>query len=446
MRTGTMLRLQATDGLAPLGAFSQPVHKSYAQVRAAVLQDLGPGFADYFARPDVDPGADRLGWHAHQPGNPRRWIDLAPDERAALEPARLRLREGFNAYLQRLSESSENSTRSNFRKILEQALQCPSAEYLYVVEPEDRLSHRSANPLADEATSPTEAAVAKDPQFVLAFWGFRPADKAEGFDPLAFREPVEVPVAPVAAASPAALVAPVAAAGFPWLRWLLLGLLLLLLLLLLLWWLYTRQPPFSWLPRWGVPPAVEIVIPEGTVPTPRAQVPEAVLPELPVRPVAPEKLPAPVETKPVPQLPRAEVAPPEVKDAPKALTMPDDFAKDQSFLEGTWRNRTGLRLGDKPVDVYYKVGPDGKGQMFLKLPGQDGYCTGPVSIGTDEKSLNFSQSDPLTCPNGATVNRARVTCVRGADGKASCDGVNLQDNGADDSHFTVDMERVDSLP
>ncbi len=446
MRTGTMLRLQATDGLAPLGAFSQPVHKSYAQIRAAVLQDLGPGFADYFARPDVDPGADRLGWHAHQPGNPRRWVDLAPDEQAALEPARVRLRDGFNGYLQRLSESAENSTRSNFRKILEQALQCPSAEYLYVVEPEERLSHRSANPLADEAAGAAESAVPRDPQFVLAFWGFRPADRAEGFDPLAFREPVEVPVAPVATAAPAALVAPVAAAGFPWLRWLLLGLLLLLLLLLLLWWLYTRQPPFSWLPRWGAPPAVEMVIPEDTVPTTPRQIPEAVVPEPPVQPVVPEKPALPVETKPVPEVPRAEVAPPEVKTAPKALTMPEDFSKDQSFLEGTWRNRTGLRLGDKPVDVFYKVGPDGKGQMFLKLPGQDGYCTGPVTIGTDEKALKFSQSDSLSCPNGATVNRARVTCVRGADGKASCDGVNLQDNGADDSHFTVDMERVDRLP
>lgn len=452
-----MLRLQATDGLAPLGAFSQPVHKSYAQIRAAVLQDLGPAFADYFARPDVDAAADRLGWHAHQPGTPRRWIDLAPDERAALEPARSRLRDGFNAYLQRLSESAENSTRSNFHKILEQALQCPSAEYLYVVEQEARQAHRSANPLAEDAASSAEVLAPKDPQFVLAFWGFRPADRAEGFDPLAFHQPVETMVPPpVAPASPAPVIAPVAAAaGFPWLRWLLLGLLLLLLLLLLLWWLYTRQPPFSWLPRWGGLPAIEMTLPPATPPAEEAVVPEPVVPEPIVPPVVPEKpapvpvpVPdaAPIETKPVPMLPRADITPPEVKGRPAPMTMPDDFAKDQSFLEGTWRNRSGLRLGDKPVDIFYKVGPDGKGEMFLKLPGQDGYCSGPVTIGTDEKSLNFSQTENLTCPNGASVNRARVTCVRGADGKASCDGVNLQDNGADDSPFTVDMERVDRLP
>ena len=236
---------------------------------------------------------------------------------------------------------------------------------------------------------------------------------------------------PVAAAAPAALVAPLAAAGFPWLRWLLWAL-LLLLLLLLLWWLYSRQPALSWLPRWGVPPAVEMVGPEDTQPP----APLEVVPETPV-PVAPVQ---------VPEDPKADVTPQDAKPAPKALTMPDDFAKDQSFLEGTWRNRTGLRLGGKPVDVFYKVGPDGTGQMYLKLPGQDGYCTGPVTIGTDEKSLEISQNGALSCPNGASVSRARVTCVRGADGKASCDGVNLQENGADDSHFTVDMERVERLP
>ncbi|MBS0561821.1 MAG: hypothetical protein JSR21_17360, partial [Proteobacteria bacterium] len=91
MLTGSLLCSQSTEAFEPLGAFNQPVHRSHGQLRAALLNELGKPFADYFARPEADADGATIGWLAHQQGEARRWIDLPPEEQAQLDPARQRV-------------------------------------------------------------------------------------------------------------------------------------------------------------------------------------------------------------------------------------------------------------------------------------------------------------------------------------------------------------------
>ena len=156
MRTGSLLCLQSTEGLAPLGAFNQPVHRSFQQIHAALANELGSRYADYFARPDVDSDGHRIGWVASSIGEPRRWVDMSPEEQQRLEPVKREIQAGFDAYRTRLDAAAENSPQNNFGKVLAQAIRVPSPEYLYFI----------------------------GDQPVLAFWGFKTTTARDGIDPL----------------------------------------------------------------------------------------------------------------------------------------------------------------------------------------------------------------------------------------------------------------------
>jgi hypothetical protein len=232
--------------MEPLGAFNQPVYRSYSQLRAALLNDLGTPFADYFARPDFDSDAARIGWVAHELGEPRRWIDLSPDEHARLDPVRQRLQDGFTAYREQLEAAPENSTRGNFGKLLAQALRVPGMQYLYV--------------LGDQP--------------VVAFWGFRSASTNSAVDPLMVAAgSVTLGSGAASGAGATTVVAGTATRRRLGWWWWLLGLLLLLLLLALLWWWFVGsygrsgiwiEPPLR--PKVIVPP--EPLRPSGPLVSP----------------------------------------------------------------------------------------------------------------------------------------------------------------------------------
>ena len=246
MRTGSLLCLQSAEGMEPLGAFNQPVYRSYSQLRAALLNDLGTPYADYFARPDFDADAARIGWVAHELGEPRRWIDLSPEEHARLDPVRQKLQDGFAAYRQQLDAAPENSTRGNFGKLLAQALRVPGMQYLYV--------------LGDQP--------------VVAFWGFRTATNGAYVDPLMIATgSTTLGGGATAAVAETAAVASetVARRRWGWWWWLLALLLLLLLLTLLWWWL---AGPYD----------------RNTIPVEPPAKSNVVTPPVPVQPNPPEQL------------------------------------------------------------------------------------------------------------------------------------------------------------
>ena len=487
MRTGTTLRQGATEGLEPLGAFNQPVYKSFGQIRAALLNELGPRYADYFTRPDFDSDGTRIGWVAHTLGEPRRWVDLGPEEQAELEPVKKEIHDGFSSYLLKLTEAPENSPRNNFAKVLTQALKTPGSDHLYFI----------------------------DRQPMISFWGFKQAGQAEGVDPLLLpprtvrlaqvtEEPPVVP--PLGPSIPVA--AELASPWWRWLLWLLGGLLLLLLLLALLWWLLG--------PRLGLPPVERLlgVVPwherervvsppvnplplgpaplatPGVVTTPGAAAGPGVVavpgaaPGLPLVPepgatsgpaavtapgaiVEPGKNQAPPTTagpgeagKAVaPEAPPVTPAGPQSPSVPKpggqaALPQPGVSSPPGSplrlpevappagpatFMEGLWRSRTGLL--DKeghPLEEYYRF--DGQGRGNVTVREKNGTeCGGQAAASVEPGGkLVIKEAPSLTCSDGGKLSGAETRCVNGSNNLAGCEGTNTTDG----SKFSVQMEKI----
>ena len=213
MKRGVFLAESPLDSHRPLGAFGQPVHMSYVQLRAAVAQRLGERHANLFARPQIDDRSGVIRWVAPIDGEPRRWADLDPQEQADRALDLQIMKAEFDTYLADL-QSAEGGKA--FASVLENALQTPNDGHLHFV----------------------------GDQPVMTFWGFTELG-GESFAPLTAAPPV------AAAATAAPAVAEEAPArGIPvWLWWLLP---LLLLLLLLLWWLF-------WSEEEPTPPVVDPV-------------------------------------------------------------------------------------------------------------------------------------------------------------------------------------------
>jgi hypothetical protein len=464
MRTGAILCSQTTDGIEPLGAFNQPVHRSYSQIRAAVLNELGTPFADYFARPDYDAGGARIGWVAHELGEPRRWIDMSAEEQTRLDPARQRILEGFTRWRQQLDAAPANSARNNLGKLLAQAMCVPGPQYLYFV----------------------------GEQPVVAFWGFRTIGALDGIDPLRL-----VPGTMVLARATETVVADGAATVVRrrsrwWWLWWLLGLLLLLFLLLWLffWWERIPVPYGGWL---GLkPPSTPIIYRSGAqgldvTPPPLVHNNGMDVPTGGVSPggqaagIGPgagtDKLPATVppssggtgpdsSTAPVPpsvppgpnppDLANKTPIPPDLPPLPPpsgaggsagapatrgpALALPPDAKPGPAgFMQGVWRSRSGLMVNGRPAEEYYRFDKNGQGDVTLRSKDGQTQCTGPAhaNVGADH-SLSVSEASSLACSDGGTVAGAVTSCTQGAD-RASCQGVNESDG----SHFGVQMESVD---
>ena len=106
MRQGDVLVEGSGEGLQALGAFGQPVHQSYVQLRAALEQRLGPRYANFFARPQADEHSQRLRWIATIPGKAVRWRDLSREEQAERALDLQIMRSEFARYLQELRSAS----------------------------------------------------------------------------------------------------------------------------------------------------------------------------------------------------------------------------------------------------------------------------------------------------------------------------------------------------
>ncbi|MGD0103141.1 MAG: hypothetical protein ABSC06_03795 [Rhodopila sp.] len=477
MRTGTLLCSQTTQGLEPLGAFNQPVFRSYGQIRAALLNELGPGFADYFARPDSDTNGTRIGWLAHDLGEPRRWIDLPAAEQARLQPILKRTLDGFGQYRAQLDAAPLNSPRNNFGKLLAQASYVPGPEYLYFM----------------------------GDQPVTAFWGFKTTKMAEGVDPLRL-----VPGATVLGDGPGVVVQEavrtiVVKRRRRWWLWLLglLGLLLLAWLLAIWAWWTDQRTRLEGLLQLS-PPAVTAgarPVESNELPNLRSSVthqPEGVLTDrrgiaIPAdqatgrSAVATDQLPAgtglvpgqghpvppvdgsgPDEARPkVPPEPPSNTARPDVPLPPVHPTVPDDNRTipaglpalppigggaergpalsvpanpppgPAGFMQGTWRSRSGLLLNGKPAEEFYRFNENGQGDVTLRTRDGATQCSGPAqaSVGEDHR-LSLKEASSLQCSDGTSVAGAVTECGPGTD-RAVCEGTN--ESG---SRFGVQIEGV----
>ncbi|MFW5641948.1 MAG: SrfA family protein [Roseicyclus sp.] len=488
MRHGVVLSEASSGHFEPLGAFGQPVHQNYVQLRAAILARLGPRYADFFARPQTDEHGGRIRWIAPVAGDVRHWRELAPEEQAARALDLQVMRGRFHAYLAELRTGGEGGATAGgeaFAAVLDQALKTPDDGHLHFV----------------------------DDQPVASFWGFRHVDQVP-FETLSAAPPAMPAAAgaqPVAEGPPSVPEdeAPVTEPrrGWPWWWWLL----LLLLLLLLLWLLANLWRPnlllpslrAPWLPEITTPavpdpaaplgevvPERVIVGPDGSVtgpdgvvvgpngdvlgPTgegPPAMGGEAVpepLPEDPAMPgeppadavppelaeppaeseseqpesmIPPEVEPTPSEAEPAPPEARSEPAAPEAVPPGAPIAIPDAVASGgdgpAGFAQGRWRSRSGL-VDDQggAIEQVYELDAGGQGRSIVRR--SDGVeCTAPAEAMMQDGRLEVRELENLRCGDGSVYERSRTVCERGAEGRTTCRGVN-----ADGSTYGVQIERA----
>lgn len=484
MRTGTTLLRQSSDGLEPLGAFNQPVYKSYGQIRAALLSDLGARYADYFPRPDFNSNGKQIGWVAQTPGAAKRWMDMAAEEQAALEPVKREIQGGFSDYVAKLQAAPENSPRNNFGKVLSQALRTPDGDHLYFI----------------------------DKQPMISFWGFKRAGQAGGIDPLGLPvRTVEVAAPALGEAAEAGAVVRTAllaekirpwwlrlASWWKWLMWLL----LLLLLLALLWWLLGPRLGLPWpqallwhsspfemaTQRHVVPPGNETVVvhpdtggsalitrpaivpsvgssgsgiapgtsgneatpgittrksgngavPQGQEPGQRtSNGPSTQLANGPSSSTPGENPRAP-QTANLPPLPPSGT---QLRNlGPLTLPQGQFPAGPATFMQGLWRSESGLLDSqNRSVEEFYRFNDKGQGAVTVR--GASGTeCTGSANATVDAAhQLQIVESPTLKCSDGSTMSGAKTVCANGTSNVAGCQGT----NSSNKSSFDVKMEKLE---
>jgi len=492
--TGATLARDKIDRYRSTGAFGKPAYQSHVQLRAMLKAKRGERFANYFARPTVDPDLGELRWTAEVPGKAIAWRDLPEADRAQHALTLQVIHAGLISFVQELRAQGGDQPggAGAFASLLEQAMKVPD---------QDSCVHFV------------------DKQPVLAFWGFENHD-GSSVDPanVAPRYAAAATVAaPPLAAVPAepVVVPPVETPVLvevrrkrPWWWWLLWALLALLLLLLLLFGPRACTPEGGidlrrMLPGHVEPPdggasRPEVQLnPDGT-PVPGGRVPgvngsegSASAPDIAVpaidgasvpgggavippdlsasgadagnRPDVPPDAPPkddPNKTPPTPDADKQNQDNPAKPDDPtqpdkqdknqppstnpplpvdpKAMNMPDpQTAKKMQFLEGDWKAGEGLvdKETKQPMDLSFKFGKDGKGEMTLRRP--DGTrCTGSVSGSMSGGHLGIQGSQSIPCSDGRPYAPPKIDCAKDSGGTTQCYGIN-----PDGSRYYMGMQR-----
>jgi len=398
--------------LASQGILATDCH---AQLKAILLQKLGPEHAALLAEPQHDAEGSSVDWYAEGQGPAIALKDL-PEEDANTLRARATSLANDIAALSGTLTSDAQARQALSGQLLRLALQHPSDGDIWSV----------------------------NGQPVLVNWGFAPGSAGALPQDLtrlgAALPPPPVPPVPAQAAGAGCL---------PWL-------LPLLLLLLLLWLLGAALGLFpSPLPAGCLPVDRKNLVAEEqrtaalddelallwsqlleraalckpVKPAPvqeEKEEPVAPLPEPEiVEPFLGETPPAP---KPVPQ--PKPVEPPRQPEKPKKknedLTIPQDAAKknDLSFLEGCWTSETGLysHPSNEPIVAEYCFDKKGKGRRFVReRNGQ--VCSGSANARFQGNRLNF-ESDQARCPRGGTYVPQKVECT-GSENTTQCKGREL---------------------
>jgi len=486
--TGALLAHDKIDRFRSFGAFGKPAYQSHVQLRAMLKAKRGDKFANYFAKPTVDPDAGELRWTAEVPGAARGWHEMSPEEQGQRALDLEVIRSGLMGFAQELRAQGggQPGGAAAFASLLEQAMKVPAqGNFLYFV----------------------------GEQPVIAFWGFEdptgtsvdPAVQAPrlaaspAVAEVPVPPPVVVPVEPVKKRRP----------WWWWLLWLLLALLLLLLLLLL-----PRActptggfdlkraipgltPPDDAAsdperradmggpgggagpgaaggpggapdaggmpPGGGNPPGVDPALPGASQPDaggvdpsappkPDMPPPDAKDPNKPETPPDPKQDPLTNPPKPDPNDPNAKpdkdgklpndkgsTNPPMPPVDPKAMKVPDDpnAAKKMDFLEGGWKAGEGLvdKKTQTPLDLSFKFGKDGKGEVTLKRA--DGStCSGTVQGKMNGGKLGIDGNQAIPCSGGGSYGAPKIECAKERDGQTQCYGVN-----PDGSRYSMGMQR-----
>lgn len=395
----------------------------YGQLRAVLLQKLGPEHAALLAEPQHDPEGRHVDWYAAGEGTARPASELPEADARMLRAKAARLAQDIKSLSDTLTVDAQ-SRQALSGHLLQLALRHPAAEDLWAV----------------------------DGRPVLINWGFAPG--AAGAQPQDLSRPGAVLPPP-----PPPVPASVSTARGGCLAWLL----PLLLLLLLLWLLATALGILpSPLPSGcfrvdgadleaqksraarlddelarllqqlreraalckPVPPSEPVKEPEAKPAEP--EVVEPYLGETPALP--PKSAPPKLTEKPEKKALEPEPSRPQKPEARKNedLTIPKDAAKkkDLAFLEGCWTSETGLysHPSNEPIIAEYCFDKNGKGRRFVReRNGQ--MCSGSAAARFAGNRLFFN-ADSARCPRGGTYVPQKVECT-GSENSTQCKGNEL---------------------
>lgn len=490
MRQGDVLFEGSIAGYQPLGAFGQPVHQSYVQLRAALERKLGPRYANFFARPQTDERSQTIRWVAPIGGQATSWRDLSPAEQADRALDLQIMRAEFDRYRKELlaeatpQAAGRPSGGQAFAAVLEQALKTPNDAHLHFI----------------------------GDQPVASFWGFSEAGRTP-FEPLAAVPPPSLKAAPAGAVeSEAATVAAGAPARRRWWWALLLLPLLLLLLLFLLWprdmevagWkppvtlqsmlhedeakttfhtadgtlVYERNGRFYdakgvLVDRSRVLDANGVALRDGTgtdgqgpamgqpdaagqaadeqkpggqdQPQPDQDAKDQAGQQQPPKPEAGngagkdanagQDPNAGKEQNPAGQQDAAGQDQAGADAAGKPLAIPGNAAAGSGqapagFLAGRWRSQSGLVDQDTgaKLNQTYQFDKDGQGRSVVRRSnGME--CSAPATAVMQGGKLVVQEMGNLTCPDGQAFEKSTTTCTRDASGQTRCTGANAGGTG-----------------
>ena len=401
----------------------------YAQIRAILLQKLGPEHAALLAEPQHDAEGRNVDWYAEGQGEARPLKELPEAEAQALRAKAGGLAKDILALSRSLTADAQ-ARQALSGLLLQLALQHPS---------DDDLWSLGGRP-------------------VLINWGFAPG--AVGAQPQDLSRLGAAPPPPAPAAAPVPPPPPSRTGCLAWLLPLHLLLLLLWLLLAALGILPSPLPPSCFrtddaaleteknraaqldnelarlrqqlLDRAAlckpVIPPVAAKEPDQPVKEPKKE-PEVVEPFLGETPPEPDKPKVEKPRRENPKVEQPKSEPPAPKPAPKKnedLNIPSDAAKknDLAFLEGCWTSETGLysHPSNEPIIAEYCFDKNGKGRRFVReRNGQ--VCSGSAGARFQGNRLLFD-SDPARCPRGGTYVPQKVECT-GSERSTQCKGNEL---------------------
>lgn len=395
----------------------------YGQLRAVLLQKLGPEHAALLAEPQHDAEGRHVDWYAEGNGPARPVAELPEADARLLRAKAADLARDIKALSDDLTEEAQ-SRHALSGHLLQLAIQHPAAEDLWAV----------------------------DGKPVLINWGFAPG--AAGAQPQDLSR-LGAALPPPPPPEPASI-STTRGGCLPWLLPLCLLLLLLWLLLSALGILPSPLPASCFKSDAAALEAqknraaklddelagllqqlreraalCKPVTPPEAVKEPQAKPaePEIVEPFLGETPVQPAKPDTPKVTEqpekkaPVPEPPRPEKPKPRKNED---LTIPRDAAKkkDLAFLEGCWTSETGLYAhpSNEPIIAEYCFDKNGKGRRFVReRNGQ--MCSGSATARFSGNRLLFD-ADSARCPRGGTYVPQKVECA-GSENRTQCKGREL---------------------
>lgn len=407
----------ALRALAGQGIFAVECH---AQLRALLLQRLGPEHAALLAEPQHDPERRSVDWYTDTDGPAVPVSQLPPDEAEALRAKAGALARDIQTLAKQLDAEGHNAALSG--QLLALALRHPADDDLWSVNGRPVLTNWGFAP----------GAVGAQPQDLTRLGAFAPAPAPAAATAAA----VAAPVAAAPAATRGCLLSP------GWLLPLFLLLLLLWLLAAMLGLLPSPLPSGCFRDDQARQAVEAAEARRAALEDELARLREQLSLRAQLCKPAPTPPPAPVEKQPEPkpdpkpepqmvepffgETPPAPEPQPEPKPMPRKgedLKIPDDAAKkkDLSFLEGCWVSETGLysHPGNEPIVAEYCFDKNGRGRRFVReRNGQ--VCSGSAQAQFRGDGLTFD-ADNARCPRGGQYVPQKVEC-RGNNNSTQCNG------------------------